>query len=377
MHPIQSPPNLDVNWHNWPTSHPKPQSPLLSPALQVEGTIDIQQNQIDSIATDVGSISASTSTRQGYSETGLRTVLFWDLMNRETPAKIEYTYNTYAKPNMQTTSNTCFFTDKTPEGYVLGALNSSTSHLEKMNYHGEDFSADQLKGVTIGCPDKKSSQLTFWDLVTMQEVVHAQLDWQGRNLCAMVPSHSNLAVTLQSATWQTSNLISLWDSRIATRAIKENCLSLKKKMNSLAILETSKGPRIVTRSVGHNTIDFRSIFDFISHFGELVESSEVPSGGGPYGGYDLNFMPSKEAGKLCTATKDRWYEGKPGVSNIVKQVTFRSYNLTNDCDSAVSPDLTISFPASTREDPADTFAMDQEKVVFKSPGTQKLIIYKV
>lgn len=317
-----------------------------------------------------------------------RTICFWDLLD-ENREKVEYTPNTRAKPCMRMASNACFFTDTTSKGGILGSINSHSNKFEKTPYQYANLSVEELQGATIGTiKAKEKCRLIFWDLFAMQEISCVDMGWQGRNMCAMVPSRhgSNLAITLQSGTCCTPNVIALWDSRSPEKPVKEKIIyDTKKDIFSMAIIETSQGPRLVTRSTNSPTIDFRAIFDeafgemvknYDSQFGELVASSDVPWGSGPYSAYDLS-LSSTNCMELTTVTKDQWYTGCPGFSEIAHQETLRSYNFTKNQNKTVKPDVTIAFPATIA---IRHSAYDEERIVFEhldpKDKTNKLFISK-
>ncbi len=343
-----------------------------------------QYGEIKNLTSDVNYVAAVFAKEGSFVEE--KTMCFWDLFTGGAPNKKKYMTKFYSGLVMQNHSDGCFFTDKTLTGSVLGYINSQTCHTQEIPYTGmPDLSVEKEKGATVG-KNGKTCKLLFWDLVTMQDVSSIRMDFQQRNLCAMVPSESNLAVTLQSGTtFEKPNVISLWDSRIGKKVIKEKKIHENKDIYSMAVLQTSRGPRIITRSVDSSAIDFRSIFD--EAFGEPVECFNVPAGSGvyPHSRSDLTFLNSK--GSILNTCRNHQAPtseySQYGCPTTAKQVTFRSYDLKNIQEDTLKPEIVIEFPPvdiNEKENPEYSFACDSEKVVIAAVSsnthTKQIGIFK-
>ena len=294
-------------------------------------------------------------------------VRFWDLLDQG-ESSIKYPrYSADTTPLMRAGSNTCFFADATPFGGILGAINAQTDQYIMTPYAWRALSVQGIKGATIGTIHEKC-QLTFWDLLTMQET--ATFDGQGSHQCTMLPSPtSNFVVTLQSGTSHTLNLLALWDSRLSNNPVKKKQIpSLKERdVYSMAIIDTPQGPQIVTRSRNCPTIALRGLFDEVfgeiirtydSRSGELVQcinesdTSEPPSHCGV--SFRPSFRPTLD-GRLETLTSDTTHV-----------MTVRIYDFHNASAETLKPDLEIRLtPSEHAKDLAkDSYARDDEKVVF-------------
>lgn len=295
-----------------------------------------------------------------------RTVCYWDLRHHTAPNQVEYKIKHDPNMKMKMGTNQCFFINIRED--ILGCINSDTKHLQKTPHGIEDFSVENSNGITIGKVGKKTS-LIFWDLITMQQTSSVDLAWHARNLCAIVPSqNTNLAITLQTDLLKES-VITLWDARDLKEPIKMS--SLKPEIHSMAVIETSEGLHMVTRSIDDSAIDFRRILD--GSFGEVTNRYYVPQGSGPYSGYDLSL--SAQSSKLNTSTKNRKYTGRKGYSDIATQVTVRSYDFYHMPEEKITPkpNLAIEFRTSTTEDFENSIAFDKENVAIL--GSNKVLIY--
>lgn len=318
-----------------------------------------------------------------------RTICYWDLKLRE-EAKVQALHflpdSSISPPTLLASTGCCFFTDQTKEGGGLGIISSQSKALVKTPHRYPSLSVAELKGATFGSEAGKAT-LVFWDLFTRQPISTFGLDDQGRNLCSSVPSQSShLVVTVQSGTYQTPNRIALWDSR-QTTIVKSKQIS-GEDILSTAVIETSKGPRIVTRSVNSGTIDFRGIFDEVfgemvksydSNFGTLTASTPIPQGSGLYAGYNLTFL-SPSGSKLSTFTNDTTTSG-PSIFNMRSStvVTVRSYDFKTESQE-VAPQATITFPAADGLSPDVGFARDHDMIIIQAADNgveKKLHLYEV
>ncbi len=366
--------------------------PIKTSFLSLDSYIHVQgHGEIKSITSDVDYLAASFTKKINNGKK--RVICFWNLSGGDVLNKTEYKTNLDTRPVMQNNSFGCFFTDKTRTRYVLGYIDSQTHDKQKMPYtEMPNLSIEDLTGVTIG-KGRKACKMMFWDLFRMQPVSTIKTDWHKRNLCALVPSASHLAVTLQSDTDSKPNIISLWDSRVAKNPVKKTTVHEDKNIHSMVILQTSDGPRIITSSVDNSAIDFRNLFkeafgETIKIYnaqksGDLDKCSDVPENtrSNSLSGYSLSFLNSKGS-TLNTSTTYKWYTGEfdEGNFTIASQVTVRSYDV-NSQEESIEPRPVIEFPADTKENPKYTFACDTEKVVFAEKNSdsniKKIGIYKI
>ncbi len=298
-------------------------------------------------------------------------IRFWDLLNQN-EGSIKYSitqYSAYTTPLMRAGPNTCFFADTTPSGGILGAINAQTDQLMMTPYEWKALSVQGSKGVTLGAIHD-NCRLIFWDLLTMQET--ATFDGQGCHQCAMLPSpSSDFVVSLQSSSAHTPNLLALWDRRLSHNPIKKKYIpSIEERdIYSMVIIDTLQGPQIVTRSRSHPMIAIRSIFDEVfgeiintydSRCGELIRCAHEPDTSKPRSYYGVFFHPTSD-GKLETVT-----------SEITNEVTVRTYDFHNASEKMVKPDLEIRLTPyeHTPAIPKDSYARDEEKVVFAQTDSQ-------
>lgn len=346
-------------------------SPISQPKVHFAPLMKGEKFKTITLSGQPGEVSAVAYQRLQLSaaiDAGERTIGLWDLQGGQSQFLHYRPYSKQLAPSIVNASGYCFAVDQRHEGGTLGVMGSGTKKMIDMPHSHPALTVQDLKGATFGTNPGKAS-LVFWDLFTQQATATAWMEQQGRNLCASVPSQSShLVVTLQSGTHNTPNLLALWDAREANKPVKQKMLH-DGDILSLAVIQTLKGPRIVTRSVGSATLDCRGVFDEVfgemtrvydSRFGKLDASTAVPSGSGGFNGYNLSFLPSSPE-KLNTVTTDRRSETVYGPHYISS--TVRSYDFSKEEQDKIKPEVTVVFPTVNTGQPENGFFRDSEAQV--------------
>lgn len=309
---------------------------------------------------------------------GFARMQFLDLLNIDNGFK-KYTYRAgCSKPSqLQFVGDSLFSVN---EGYLGLITEENEDEWKKTSCTSIKLSVKESRGATIGQSADKV-KLIFWDFATFQEMGTFNMEWQGRNLCEMVGS--NALVTLQSGTFKEPNELALWDTRSKTRV---ECKTVKGENNSLAVIETSGGPAMVTYSISKGTIDFRNIF---GNFGQVMTSVEVELGEGGFKNYSVSALAKNNF--LSTITRDEFLnEGpiSPPNRKITTNLTIKTYDLAQSNlqeNSAIlrTPNITAKFSEIPSwynlNQPKQNFALGSGKIatVDSSSEKTKVFIYKI